>query len=422
MSISTLGECDAGNDIEYYNLSAQLVFLEKRNDFIKISKIYENWLTPNRAHLLNLKPTYQRELVWEYEGFIKFLDSVHRNYIFNPIILCKLNNFAGGGPKMELDKYECLDGQHRLTCIRMYMNGECYGDEYLYILHDNTRLFYKETQELNNYIFENKRKKVNFRYMNEVEKETFDNIEFSFQIITTDLNKQNNFKAEIFNRIQNGARVSTFEIIKNMAHPLCIYLRENVLVDKIFKYQLFEKIVFYQRVNTYNIIQNIKNSTKNELYLYFLIRLFYIYQNKTLSFGHFDMNLNIKKKLDDELIRQSFSNCIQEYEKIWHTIKIIIQNVKTYENTVAEPLYYYLFYSFNFDYPIYKLLNQKINCKKFMSVYNNISNARKLYVASNKLKSNLILETYDLIKKDLCGQSHIEKTPMPVTKNYSFSK
>jgi hypothetical protein len=44
--------------------------------------------------------------------------------------------------------------------------------------------------------------------MNEVEKETFDNIKFSFQIITTDLNKQNNFKAEIFNRIQNGARVS----------------------------------------------------------------------------------------------------------------------------------------------------------------------------------------------------------------------
>jgi hypothetical protein len=90
-----------------------------------------------------------------------------------------------------------------------------------------------------------------------------------------------------------------------------------------------------------------------------------------------------------------------------------------------------------------------------MSVYNNINDAKIYYVVSSKLKSNfffplfdskcsevmpykgagwermgeskrklksnLILNTY-LIKKDFCGQSHIEKTPMPVTKNYSFFK
>jgi hypothetical protein len=77
------------------------------------------------------------------------LDSVHRNYIFHPIILCKLNNFGGGGVKHELDKYECLGGQHRLTCIRMYINCESYNDKYLYIIQDNDRLFYKETSELN---------------------------------------------------------------------------------------------------------------------------------------------------------------------------------------------------------------------------------------------------------------------------------
>lgn len=425
MSINSLSESSFHNEnsnVEYHNLSEQLVFLDKRNDFIKLSKIYENWLTPNKAHLLNLRPTYQRDIVWEYDGFIKFLDSVQRNYIFNPIILCKLNNFAGGGHKTELDKYECLDGQHRLTCIKMYMNGESYDDEYLYILKDNTRLFYKETSELNQYIAKCKKQKTNFRYMDEVEKETFDNIEFSFQIITTDLNKQNNYKAEIFNRIQNGARVSNFEIVKNMAHPLCIYLRENVLVDKIFKHQIFEKIIFYQRVNNYNVIENIKSSTRNEIYLYFLIRLFFIYQNKTLSFGHFDMNLNIKKKLDNELLTQSFSNNNQEYEKIWDTIKIVFQNIKTFENKIAEPLYYYLFYSFNFEYQLYKILNEKINCKTFMSVYNNINDAKIYYVVSNKLKSNLILNTYELIKKELFNESHFERTNMHVTKIYSFSK
>jgi hypothetical protein len=103
-----------------------------------------------------------------------------------------------------------------------------------------------------------------------------------------------------------------------MAHPLCEYLREYVLVDKIFKYQLFDKIIFYQRSVNKRVVENIKNSTRNELYVYFLIRLFFIYQNKTISFGHFDMNLNIKKKLDDEVLKKSFSqNAQQEYDKIW---------------------------------------------------------------------------------------------------------
>ncbi len=259
--------------------------------------------------------------------------------------------------------------------------------------------------------------------MNEVEKETFDNIEFSFQIITTDLNKQNNFKAEIFNRIQNGARVSTFEIIKNMAHPLCVYLREYVLVDKIFKYQLYEKIIFYQRSVNKRVVENIKNSTRNELYVYFLIRLFFIYQNKTLSFGHFDMNLNIKKKLDDEVLKKSFShNAQQEYDKIWLIIKHIFGNIKTSESKIAEPIYYYLFYSYNYDLSLYKLLNQKINCKEFMNEFNNTENAFEYYIVSNKLKSDKISNTYDIIRKKLCNISHTEKTAMPITKVYSFSK
>lgn len=57
-----------------------------------------------------------------------------------------------------------------------------------------------------------------------------------------------------------------------------------------------------------------------------------------------------------------------------------------------------------------------------MSVYNNINNAKIYYVVSSKLKSNLILNTYELIKKELFDESHFERTHMHVTKIYSFSK
>ncbi len=50
-----------------------------------------------------------------------------------------------------------------------------------------------------------------------------------------------------------------------------------------------------------------------------------------------------------------------------------------------------------------------------MSVYNNINDAKIYYVVSNKLKSNLILNTYELIKKELFIESHFERTNMHVT-------
>lgn len=46
------------------------------------------------------------------------------------------------------------------------------------------------------------------------------------------------------------------------------------------------------------------------------MQLFFIYQNKTIAFRHFDMNLNIMKKLDDEIF-------VPEHQKIWDTIKVI---------------------------------------------------------------------------------------------------
>jgi hypothetical protein len=57
-----------------------------------------------------------------------------------------------------------------------------------------------------------------------------------------------------------------------------------------------------------------------------------------------------------------------------------------------------------------------------MNEFSNIENAFEYYVVSNKLKSDKNLNTYQLIRKKLCDISHTEKTVMPITKFYSFSK
>lgn len=397
-----LYDSDSNGDIQEKYIPDQPLFLEKTNTVFKLSQIYDKWLAPKKSHLLNLQPSYQREITWEYEAFNNFLDSVFRNYIFNPIILCKLNNFSG--ERFELDRYECVDGQHRLTCIKMYIEGSPCVNEFLYIVKDGYHVFYKETPELNSFIVSTK-KKAKYRYMHDYEKEMFDGIEFSFQIIQDNLNKRANLKAEIFNRIQNGARISNFDILKNLPHPLCIFLRDNVFTEKIFKLQLFEKIIFYQKTINSNVVVNITNKSKNECYFYFMLRIFYIYQRKTISFGMFDMNLNLRKKLDDQIknpaiTEATFPNSIDEYTQVWETMKLILRNI--HPNTIlAEPLYYYLFYSFHYDKPVYNLLKVKINWKDFMKIFNDTTTASVYYVASSKLKSQKISDTYEILKKHL---------------------
>jgi hypothetical protein len=38
-------------------------------------------------------------------------------------------------------KEQCFDGQHRLTLIKLYINGDAFGGQYLYIEKGNRRVF-----------------------------------------------------------------------------------------------------------------------------------------------------------------------------------------------------------------------------------------------------------------------------------------
>jgi hypothetical protein len=80
----------------------------------EIKYIYETYL---KNQEVNLSPSYQREFSWSNDKQDLFIDSIINNYIIPPIILIKLNTKKGF-------KYECMDGQHRLTVLKHFIEGK----------------------------------------------------------------------------------------------------------------------------------------------------------------------------------------------------------------------------------------------------------------------------------------------------------
>jgi hypothetical protein len=79
----------------------------------EIKYIYETYLKHEGE--INLSPSYQREFAWSNDKQDLFIDSVMNNYIIPPIILIKLTDKKGF-------RYECMDGQHRLTVLKHYID------------------------------------------------------------------------------------------------------------------------------------------------------------------------------------------------------------------------------------------------------------------------------------------------------------
>lgn len=390
------------------------IFLDKKSVDRTILQIYNKWLIDTKQDYLELQPSYQRELTWSFSTFNLFLDSVYHNFVMQPILLCKMNNFRR---KTEIDKYECLDGQHRLTTLKLYINGEKLEDfnEYLYIKNIKTiytskkieeRIFYQKTPALDDFIGSKTRRNRNieYRYMNEVEKERFDNIEFNIQIIESDLTQKSNYKAEIFNRIQNGSKVSGVELLKNINHPLCEFLRENLLQQKELKAKCIKHIQFYQKISKEKVIVDLKKTSLNECYIYLIIKCYLIYIFQKLQFQkQYDLQLNIRRALINnsiqtngeihELVANSFDEIIRVIDEILYI------HQKDYK--IAEPIFLYLFYTKHFEPHFYQSLINKLLCEKFMNEFNHINNAKKYYITKNRLLIDKIVDTFNKIKNEL---------------------
>lgn len=333
-----------------------------------IRTVFDNYLKNSKT---NLQPSYQRSINWSFEKMILFLDSIYYCPIIPAYILYKLS-------KKELEKirnvnsnsqtlYECIDGQHRLIVIYKFITGEPIkmgkSNKYLYIKdRDNkTKLFYTITPEIRD------KYKSNIRELNIDEKENFNETNLSIQIITQyldDLSKRN-----IFNRLQNGERVSGLDKLKNVDNIITDYLREQDYFNPEILFKYWENIISVEgNINTKHGI----NTNLNNL-IYFLIRLIVNTDKKNLNINY--LNLNVSKSIINKTEMTNLNKSIE------YNMGIINKN----KNKIKDKLQGQTI-NIEFYYLINNLLVNKENAK-FNNLHIVLDN-KKLFNKFNSIHTN----------------------------------
>jgi hypothetical protein len=274
----------------------------------EIKYIYETYLK-NESEL-DLSPSYQREFVWSNDKQDLFIDSVINNYIIPPIILIKLNNKKGC-------RYECMDGQHRLTVLKHYIEGKPIdknNPHYIrYIKKENNKsidIYYNKTDEID-------KNTKNNRYMTDDELTAFNDKKLIVIKITNfDKNMDDVFdkiKNEMFLRLQKGERVSTTDIIRNNDNPFINCLRNYNLL----KYKTYETNDVFKRLPEILNTSSKKSANKLKSYIYFLIRSIIIIKENSFNIGDIsDALINddfLKRKTDRFNIEND--KCIEYIDK-----------------------------------------------------------------------------------------------------------
>ena len=259
-----------------------------------VRSIYSEYLEKDK---LLLRPEYQRELSWSNEKMITFIDTIYRGWIVPNYVIYKLSEVEKKeNKKKSLNHlYECIDGQHRLTTIKMYIEGIKYPnsdkEKYIYLKIGNDRVFYNmhndKLIELR-YRSHNSRS-MKYRNLTDEERDKFDNFQMSFHIIDQVKNGLNiNIKCQIFNRLQNGEKVESYVKLRNLDNnKIMTCIRSEHLL------KILNDIKFIKKIDL-----NKKTKLKHDesFNIYFLIRSFLIFDKKSLEINYLD--INIRKYLE----------------------------------------------------------------------------------------------------------------------------
>lgn len=278
-SATSENETISESEVELDADEAKLKMLKNlKYDFAsyEIKYIYETYLKNELE--LDLSPSYQREFTWSNEKKDLFIDSVVNNYIIPPIILIKLNGKKGC-------RYECMDGQHRLTVLKHYIEGTPINKDsphYIrYIKKENDKninVYYKENDK--------ETSKENNRVMNADELSAFNDKKLIvIKISNFDKNMDDVFdkiKNEMFLRLQKGERVNCTDMIRNHDNPLINTLRNYNLL----KHKTYETNETYKRLPEILQCNTKKVPLKLKSYIYFLIRSMIIIKEDKLDVGN----------------------------------------------------------------------------------------------------------------------------------------
>jgi uncharacterized protein with ParB-like and HNH nuclease domain len=163
---------------------------------------------------LLLSPEYQRDLCWSTDKMILFIDTIMKSWIVPNYVIYKLTSSE---TRNSDHSYECIDGQHRLTSIKWFMEGkrDPVTLKYVYYKIGKERIFYDLTDEQLIKVKKNMPRYYKIRNFTKIEKNKFDDYQMSFHIISCKKGLNIQTKCSIFNRLQNGEKVASYEKLKN---------------------------------------------------------------------------------------------------------------------------------------------------------------------------------------------------------------
>ena len=342
----------------------------------QLRSFYDQYLKTNK---INLCPEYQRDFCWNESKQNLFIDTIMKNYIVPMFIIIKKDKNEHGYD------YECIDGQHRFTVIKNYIEGIKISDNYTHIhwrKSSKSKIYYEKNKEIDSIKYNYK------KYMSSDQIDTFNDFNITVCIIKTKLSFEDITK--IFFRLQNGEPVKSSTIILNYEHPICKLMRKHN----------FGRIDTYESgwgLQLKNLIFKSKNKTKTAI-IQICINTFLILLRDAINydFGSTYLPINIIKKIEHNKLELSDYSCKQKiakggkfkdyddiYDNFERFINFLSENIKEGEEEFLElPFIYVLYYIYIHESK--KII--KYILEKHFDKFNNLSKSD--ITCRNKLREN----------------------------------
>lgn len=375
--MSSESESDSEIENEDFNLDIQI---QQSN----INSIYDMYLKNDKK--MNLKPEYQRDLCWSYIKMNCFIDSIMKNYIIPNYVIYKLTEKEKQEKKVS---FECIDGQHRFQTIKLFIKGLPYPEtinKSIYWKKDGFKVYY---DKIPHFMMNSSQSKI--RIMTSDEKEHFDEFMMVLQIINTKNKNGLDFKikCEIFTRLQNGEKMSSYEKLKNFNNPIMNNIRDNQIIQKFKDKHFIQSLAFNSKMD------------ENNFYIYFIIRLFLILDKETFTLINF-LDLNIKKYLE---ARNGLGSPSVQINKDFDTLNKEILYIMNWiadcekiNNIIPELVYIYVCIYANYGIKKLIILIDILNDDKILlDKYNSISYYKETSTVISSDKMNSILKEIILL-------------------------
>ena len=351
---------------------------------------------------LLLKPEYQRELSWTVEKMNAFVDTIFKGWIVPNYVIYELSKNEKNDNKLQNleHTYECIDGQHRLTTIKMFIEGLRHPnleiEKHIYLKIGNDRVYYNmDDKKLALMNKNHKHRKIIHRNFTKDERKQFDKFQMSLHFIKPIKNGLDmKIKCEIFNRLQKGEKVESYVTLRNHNNPISNYIRSNKILTILNNLKFIDKI------------ECRKTKHDESFNMFLLIRSVLIVDKKIIDVNFLD--LNIKKYIENNYSSIQLHNDINEsYNKVMIFIEWFSNNLEINLTIIPELYFIYLCIYTNYDTnevsKVIRWFNLDANKKHFIK-YNSIKTYKNIIseeVDQNSKVSNTtkVREAYEWIVK-----------------------